>query len=70
MTTDADDAAPFVEGLAAEHAARLGADPAARAAELQALIRYHADRYHREDAPEIADAEYDALVVEDRKSVV
>ncbi|MGA9078312.1 MAG: NAD-dependent DNA ligase LigA [Acidimicrobiales bacterium] len=67
MTTGADDAAPLVEGLAAEHAARLGADPVVRAAELRELIRYHADRYHRLDAPEIADAEYDALVVELRR---
>jgi len=67
MTTGADDAAPLVEGLAAEHAARLGADPVVRAAELRELIRYHAGRYHRLDAPEIADAEYDALVVELRR---
>ncbi|MGD0742903.1 MAG: NAD-dependent DNA ligase LigA [Acidimicrobiales bacterium] len=39
-------------------------DPATRVAELRELIRYHADRYYRDDAPEIADAEYDALVVE------
>ena len=64
MTTGPADEAPLVEGLAAEHAAGSHADPAARAAELRALIRYHADRYHRDDAPEIADAEYDALVVE------
>lgn len=31
---------------------------------LRAEIRHHADRYHREDAPEITDAEYDALVRE------
>ena len=40
------------------------ADPAARAEELRALIAYHNDRYHRLDDPEIADAEYDALVRE------
>jgi DNA ligase (NAD+) len=40
------------------------ADPGARAAELRALIRYHNERYYRDDAPEIADAEYDALVRE------
>ncbi len=56
--------APLVEGLASEQATSAGADPAARAAELRALIRYHSERYHRDDAPEIADAEYDALVVE------
>ena len=39
-------------------------DPVARADELRALIAYHNDRYHRLDAPEIADAEYDALVRE------
>ncbi len=40
------------------------ADPAARAEELRALIAFHNDRYHRLDDPEIADAEYDALVRE------
>jgi len=33
----------------------------ARAEELRRLIRYHNDRYYREDAPEISDAEYDDL---------
>jgi len=64
MTARPGDDAPLVEGLASEHAASSGADPATRAAELRTLIRYHSDRYHRDDAPEIADAEYDALVVE------
>jgi len=32
-----------------------------RALELRRLIRYHNDRYYRDDAPEIPDAEYDAL---------
>jgi len=41
-----------------------GRDPVARAEELRALIEYHNDRYHRLDDPEIADAEYDALVRE------
>ena len=41
-----------------------GRDPVARAEELRALIAYHNDRYHRLDAPEIADAEFDALVRE------
>ncbi len=39
-------------------------DPVARAEALRAEIEYHNDRYHRLDAPEIADAEYDALVRE------
>ena len=41
-----------------------GRDPVARAEELRALIEYHNDRYHRLDDPEIADAEFDALVRE------
>ena len=39
-------------------------DPVARAEALRSEIAYHNDRYHRLDAPEIADAEYDALVRE------
>ncbi len=39
-------------------------DVAARAAELRALIAYHNERYHTLDAPEIPDADYDALVRE------
>jgi DNA ligase (NAD+) len=35
-----------------------------RHAELSALIAYHNERYHRDDAPEIDDADFDALVVE------
>ena len=54
-----------VEKLAA--AAPPPADPAERARELRGQIRYHAERYFRDDAPEIADAEYDALVVELRR---
>jgi DNA ligase (NAD+) len=33
----------------------------ARIEELRRLIRYHNDRYYRDDAPEVSDAEYDAL---------
>lgn len=32
-----------------------------RVEELRRLLRYHNDRYYRDDAPEIPDAEYDAL---------
>ena len=39
-------------------------DPVARAGELREQIRYHNDRYHRLDDPEITDGEYDALVIE------
>jgi DNA ligase (NAD+) len=35
--------------------------PKARIEELRRLLRYHNDRYYREDAPEISDVEYDAL---------
>ncbi len=37
---------------------------AERVEELRAQIRYHNQRYHGEDSPEISDAEYDALVRE------
>ncbi|HVB06256.1 MAG TPA: NAD-dependent DNA ligase LigA [Acidimicrobiales bacterium] len=37
---------------------------AARLKSLRDLVAYHAARYHRDDDPEIADAEYDALVRE------
>jgi DNA ligase (NAD+) len=37
---------------------------AARAAELRDLIEHHNERYHRLDAPEIPDSEYDLLVRE------
>ncbi len=37
-------------------------DPAAELARLAATIAEHAARYHRDDAPTISDAEYDALV--------
>ena len=32
--------------------------------ELSDNIRYHMDRYYNDDAPEISDAEYDALMRE------
>ena len=35
--------------------------PRSRIRELRRLIRYHNDRYYRDDAPVIPDAEYDAL---------
>lgn len=40
------------------------ADPAARAADLRALLNHHAHRYYVLDAPEIPDAEYDRLFQE------
>ncbi len=48
----------------ANGSADVPADVAARAAELARLIRYHRDRYYRDDDPEIADAEFDDLVRE------
>ncbi len=39
-------------------------DPVARIDELRATIGYHSRRYHELDAPEIPDAEYDALLRE------
>ena len=38
--------------------------PAERAAELRAQLAYHSERYYRDDAPEIPDSDYDALVRE------
>ena len=40
------------------------ADPAARAAELRALLNHHAHRYYVLDDPELPDAEYDKLFQE------
>ncbi|MFV0260362.1 MAG: NAD-dependent DNA ligase LigA [Acidimicrobiales bacterium] len=41
-----------------------GGDTAERAAELRNQIRHHNQRYYADDAPEIPDADYDALVRE------
>jgi DNA ligase (NAD+) len=35
--------------------------PESRVQELRRRIRYHNERYYRDDAPEISDADYDAL---------
>jgi DNA ligase (NAD+) len=39
-------------------------DPAARAAQLRERIHYHNTRYYEQDAPEIPDAEWDAMMRE------
>ena len=39
-------------------------DPATRIAELRQLIRHHEERYYIDSAPEISDAEFDALLRE------
>jgi len=39
-------------------------DPARRIADLRARIRHHEERYYVDDAPEITDAEFDALMRE------
>src|ERR1700760_839638 len=44
--------------------AAIPADVAARADELATQIRYHRERYYRDDEPEVSDAEFDALVRE------
>ncbi|MCU4186522.1 NAD-dependent DNA ligase LigA [Acidiferrimicrobium sp. IK] len=41
-----------------------GADPAARVDALRELIEHHSRRYYLDDAPEITDAEFDALLDE------
>ena len=38
--------------------------PADRARDLRTLIRHHEERYYVHDAPEISDAEFDALMRE------
>ncbi|HEV7714977.1 MAG TPA: NAD-dependent DNA ligase LigA, partial [Steroidobacteraceae bacterium] len=43
------------------------ADAAARAAELRGQIAHHNQRYYEQDAPEVTDAEYDALMRELRE---
>jgi len=43
-------------------------EPAERVEELRAQIAYHNQKYHQEDAPEISDADFDALVRELRAS--
>ena len=48
----------------ASQPSRTVTDPAARIDELRQLIRYHNERYHQLDAPEIPDVEYDLLVRE------
>ena len=39
-------------------------DPATRIDQLRQLIRHHEERYYVESAPEISDAEFDALLRE------
>ncbi|HLI74456.1 MAG TPA: NAD-dependent DNA ligase LigA, partial [Acidimicrobiales bacterium] len=48
----------------ASRAAAAAVDPSERAAELRRIVEYHNERYYQLDSPEIADAEYDALVQE------
>jgi DNA ligase (NAD+) len=45
-------------------AAEAAQDPAERVEELRAQIAYHNQKYHQEDAPEISDADFDALMRE------
>ena len=48
----------------AAKAGAVPADVAARADELATQIRYHRERYYRDDEPEVSDAEFDVLVRE------
>ncbi len=45
----------------------LPAEPELRIAQLREIITYHNERYHRDDQPEIPDADFDALVNELRR---
>ena len=42
----------------------IGGDPATKIDELSRIIRYHDERYYADDAPEISDGDYDALMRE------
>jgi DNA ligase (NAD+) len=53
--------APAIRHLSIDPAALTEEDAAEAMADLGAAIDYHGQRYHAEDAPEISDAEYDAL---------
>ena len=56
-----------VEALAQAHRdaeAAANLSPGEAVGALRAEIAYHANRYYQDDAPEIADGEYDALVIE------
>ncbi|GGF17372.1 DNA ligase [Aliidongia dinghuensis] len=53
--------APAIRHLSIDSAALTEEEAAAAMADLAAAIDYHGERYHAEDAPEISDAEYDAL---------
>ncbi|HEV2676691.1 MAG TPA: NAD-dependent DNA ligase LigA [Aliidongia sp.] len=53
--------APSLRHQSTDSAALTLEEAAEAAADLGAAIEYHGRRYHAEDAPEISDAEYDAL---------
>lgn len=42
-------------------------DPSERLQQLRAVVSYHREKYHRDDAPEISDEAYDTLVAELRQ---
>ncbi len=50
--------------MSAKSPAAKSPTPKKRAAELRALINHHTERYYQDDAPEIADAEFDAYLIE------